>query len=93
MIRESKNGVIADFKVIPRSSRNSVEIQDDLIRVKITAPPVDGKANNAVIKYFSDVLSLPKRNIVILRGETGRQKTLEFSGLNKENFLKKLQKK
>ena len=90
MIQDSKNGVRADVKVIPRSSRNKAEIQNDIVRLKITAAPVDGKANDAVIKYLSGTLSVPKSNIKILRGETGRQKTIEISEIDKETFLKKI---
>jgi len=90
MIRDTKNGVIADFKVIPRSSRNKAEIQDGLIRLKVTAAPVDGKANEVIIKYLSDILSAPKSKISILRGKTCRQKTIEISDMDKESFLKKI---
>lgn len=53
-----------------------VGIHGDRLKIRITAPPVDGKANDHIIKWFSKLFKVPKGDIEILQGELGRQKTL-----------------
>lgn len=55
-----------------------VGIHGDRIKLRITAPPVDGKANEHIIKWFSKLFKVPKGDIAILQGELGRQKTLRI---------------
>jgi len=50
----------------------------DRLKIRITAPPVDGKANEHIIKWFSKLFKVPKGDIEILQGELGRQKTLRI---------------
>ncbi|MEX0758542.1 MAG: DUF167 domain-containing protein [Tistlia sp.] len=60
-----------------------LETRDDgrtRLKVKVTAPPEDGKANAAVIALLARALRLPKRDLVLLRGETARDKTLRIEG-------------
>lgn len=66
-------------KVIPRSSRNEVigEMDDGTLKVKLTAPPVDGAANKALIKLLAVYFGISKSNVRILKGETGRIKVVE----------------
>ena len=55
-----------------------VGIHGDRLKIRITAPPVDGKANDHIIKWFSKLFKVPTGNIEILQGELGRQKTLRI---------------
>lgn len=55
-----------------------------MLKVRLTAPPVDGAANEALIALLAERLGLPKRSISIVRGATGRQKTVEISGMTRE---------
>ena len=70
--------VIVDIKVVPNSSKNEIIKDGERIRVKITAPPVDNKANKFIIEYFSKQLRIPKSNIKIIKGELSREKTVKF---------------
>lgn len=84
-----------NVRVIPRSSRNMLEWQEGeggSIRARLTAPPVDGAANAALIELLAKQLNLPRRNIEIIRGTTGRQKTIEITGLTLEEVKDKLKK-
>lgn len=67
-------------KVIPRSSRNEVvgEMADGVLKVKLMAPPVDGKANEALITLLAKYFKVKKRNVQIVRGETGRMKEIKI---------------
>ena len=52
----------------------------DALKIRLAAPPVDGKANEALIKFFADALGLPKSAVTIKSGQTSRRKALEVSG-------------
>jgi uncharacterized protein len=69
-------------KVLPRSSRNQVVIRDDLVTVKVSAPPVEGAANRALIALLAEKLEVPKRSIGIISGQNSRMKLLRVQGLS-----------
>jgi uncharacterized protein len=81
---EVKTGhVLVRVRVQPRSSSNSVRLaRDGRIRIALTAPPVDGEANRALVKFMADRLGLPKRAIRLVKGETSREKTLRVEGMD-----------
>lgn len=67
------------IRVIPRARRNAVEVQPDgSLRVHTTAAPADGDANAAVIKMLARHLDVPKTSIKIIRGQTARDKVIEY---------------
>jgi len=64
-------------RVIPRASRDQVVgISGDRLKLKLTATPIDGKANAALIRYLADLFGVAKSSISISRGERGREKTV-----------------
>lgn len=70
------------LKVIPRSSRNLVEkISEGEYRVRLTAPPVDGKANEALIKLLAEHFDVPKSAIEIVGGKSSSRKMVDVSGI------------
>jgi len=89
-ISELPDRIRIEIKVQPRSSKNQVAgEQDGALKIKLTAPPVDGEANQALIKYLSTWLKIPKKNITLLKGETSRHKLVEIKGIDKNSLLKK----
>lgn len=71
-----------EIRVLPRASRNEIARQGDgRYRVKLTAPPVEGKANAALVKLLARHLGIPKRDISILAGSSSRTKTIQVAGL------------
>jgi uncharacterized protein (TIGR00251 family) len=69
-------------KVIPGASRNTVcGWQGEMLKVKLSAPPVDGRANDALVEFLAGTLDLPRRAVVLVRGETARQKLVRIDGL------------
>jgi len=70
--------------VIPRSSKNLIEWEEDGLKVHVTAPPVDGAANTALVALLAQYLAVPKRDIQIVRGTAGRSKIVEISGISAE---------
>lgn len=79
--REQGGALVVDVIVQPRASRAGVgPAVGDRLRVSVTAPPVDGKANAAVIEAVADAFSVRRADVTIIRGEMGRRKTLRIAG-------------
>ncbi len=81
--KRTKNGVTVNVKVQPRSSRRGIDIIGDTLKVKLTAPPVDGAANEQLIKILSETLGVGKRSIHIVKGLSSREKVVEIEGVEK----------
>jgi uncharacterized protein len=85
--------MLISVKVIPRSKKNSVEWESgggEGLRVRLTAPPVDGAANEALVGFLAERLGVPKRQVVVVRGATSRQKVVEVLGVSLEDVKIKL---
>lgn len=68
-----------NLRVIPRARQNKIDVDENgVYRVHITAVPVDGAANVAVIKMMAEYFDIPKSQIKIIRGETSRDKVIEI---------------
>jgi hypothetical protein len=79
MLSIKKNSMGVVFKVViqPKSSKNMISgIYGDAVKIKLTAPPVDGAANKMCIKYLSNIMKIPKSRIEILSGHTSRKKNI-----------------
>jgi uncharacterized protein (TIGR00251 family) len=71
--------LILDVHVQPRASRDEiVGYHGDRLKIRIVAPPVDGKANQHLIAFLASVFRVPKRDVVLLAGESGRDKRLKI---------------
>jgi len=91
IIKISNDGVILPCMIQPRSSQNKIiGLYGELLKIKLTAPPVDGKANAALIKYLSKVVDMPRGTMMITGGLTSRRKTVRFSGINIEDLIDKI---
>lgn len=77
---EEKDGcIILNVRVVPRASKDGIQgIMGDALKIRIQAPPVDGKANAYLVKFLSKHWNIPRANIELLSGETGRNKRLHF---------------
>ena len=74
-------GLTLDIQVVPRASRAGVgPWVGDRLRVAVTAPPVDGAANAAVIELLAEAFGVRRAAVSIVRGETGRRKTVRIDG-------------
>jgi uncharacterized protein (TIGR00251 family) len=85
------DGVCLEVQVQPRSSRNQVVgEQDGRLKIKLTAPPVEGEANQALVNFLAQLLQIPKKNVKLLRGESSRHKLIEIMGVNAAELIAKL---
>lgn len=81
-------GLLVNLKISPNASKNEIILADDIVKVKITAQPIDGKANKALIEYLSKLFKVPKTSIVIVKGETSKDKTILFDTFDDEKIKK-----
>jgi hypothetical protein len=80
-IRQSPSGILVDVWVAPRASRDSIGgLHGDRVKVAVSAPPVDGAANEAVRIALAKALGVAKSQVEVVSGQKGRQKTLAVSG-------------
>ena len=77
-------------RVIPSSSKNVLAWEQGTLKARLTAPPVDGAANAALLNLLAERLSVPRRSISIVRGETSRQKTVEIADLTPDEVERRL---
>jgi uncharacterized protein (TIGR00251 family) len=78
-------------RVHPNAARNKVVgVTDGVWQVRVSAPPVKGKANQALITFLSGLLDVGKSRIDIIRGHTTRNKVIAISGLSQEDIMKRL---
>ena len=79
MIKETSDGLLIRIKIVPNSSKNDLIIEDEFIKVKVTAQPIENKANKALVEFLSKKFKIPKTSIQIVKGDTSKEKTLLFS--------------
>jgi uncharacterized protein (TIGR00251 family) len=88
-IRTAGDLLHLDIKVLPGASKNEFTgIKEGRLRVKIAAPPEDGKANGELISFFARALGCAKRDIVLVKGEKSRMKTLGIPLSRREELEK-----
>jgi uncharacterized protein (TIGR00251 family) len=87
-LRIQPDGLLLSVKLQPRASSNEIgEPLGDELRIKVTAPPVDSAANEALIRFLADRLSCPRNRIELLRGATSRHKVVKLQGLTAEEVV------
>ena len=72
MIKEVADGLIVKVKIIPNSSKNDIILEEEFIKVKVTAQPIENKANKALVEFLSKSFRIPKTNIEIVKGDTSK---------------------
>lgn len=85
VIKQTKEGLLVNIKIVPNASKNEIILEDEFIKVRVTAQPVEGKANKALLEFLSKFLKLPKTSIKIIKGETSKEKTLLFCPKDEES--------
>lgn len=87
----NKTGTRLTLKVIPNATKNEVILfSNDVLKIRIAASPVKGKVNREIIKFISQLLSLPRSSLCILKGHKSRDKILYVDGLIPQQLLKQL---
>ena len=90
-IQEKDGSLIIPVRVVPRAKKNEiVGVEGGVLRVRITAPPVRGKANEALVELLAQGLGVRKRQVEIRRGQRARNKTVRVRGLSEKEARKRL---
>lgn len=89
MLKLTNDGILVNLKIVPNSSKNDIVLEDEFIKVKITAQPIEGKANKALVEFLSKKFKIPKTSIEIVKGDTNKEKTLLFktTDAEKQNLI------
>lgn len=92
MLKVTEQGIVLTIKIVPNSSKNDIIIEEDFVKIKITAQPVENKANKALIEFLSKMLKVPKTKIEIIKGLSSKEKTISIlvADIQKQNEIKKL---
>ena len=81
-IKDSAGSVTFQVKVHPRAKKDALTgVHGDALKLALTAPPVEGRANNAVVEFFADLLRLPRSSVTIAAGQTSRNKVVRITGV------------
>jgi uncharacterized protein len=90
-ISPTPTGIQLRLRVQPRASRSELAgIHGDAFRVRVSAPPVDGAANEAVIRLLADLLSVPGSTVQVVAGMTSRSKVVRVEGIGVEQAVQRL---
>jgi len=91
-IRDTPSGATFQVKVHPRARKNAITGEiGDALKVALTAPPIEGRANQACIVFLAEVLNVPRSSVTIAAGENSRLKVIRVAGSTAEQVRRKLQ--
>ena len=84
--RAEEGGVTLGVRIQPRASKNGMaRLEDGTLKIRLTAPPVDGAANEALVAFLSRAFGVARSQVEILSGQTARQKVVRISGISDED--------
>jgi uncharacterized protein len=92
-IRDTAHGATFNIKVHPRAKKDAITGEiGEALKLALTAPPVEGKANEACIRFFAEFLRVPRSSVTIAAGESSRNKVIRISGLTAAQVEERLSK-
>lgn len=90
-INQSGQAVTFSVKIHPRAKKNAITgALGDALKVSLTAPPLEGRANDACIDFFAKLLKLPRSSVTIASGHSSRNKVIRVEGLSAEEMRKRV---
>jgi uncharacterized protein (TIGR00251 family) len=91
-LHDGKNGSAISIRVTPRMAKNEVHsiLDDGTIKIRLTAPPIEGKANKELVRFLSEILEIPASSVEIIAGMTGHDKLVSIIGLDSEKVQQKI---
>ncbi len=91
-IHDTPAGVTFAVKVHPRAQKNAINGEfGDALKVALTAPLVDGRANEACIEFFANLLKVPRSSVTIASGETSRNKVIRVAGIAADDVRRRIE--
>ncbi len=90
-LRESKDGVSFAVKVHPRARKNAITGEvGEALKLSLTTPPVEGRANDACIEFFAKLLNVPRSSVTIASGHSSRNKVIRVAGVTAQQVQDRL---
>jgi len=91
-LHDGRKGAALAVRVTPRASKNEIVeiLSDGTVKVHLTAPPVEGKANMALLKFLANVLDIPIKQLEVVAGATGRDKLISVIDMDADTLHKKI---
>ena len=90
-IKESDQAVAFAVRVHPRARKNAINGEvGDTLKLSLTAPPVDGRANEACVEFFAKLLKVPRSSVTIASGQSSRNKVVRIAGISAEELRKRI---
>jgi len=90
-VHDTPAGATFQVKVHPRARKNAITgAVGDALKVALTAPPVEGRANEACVKFLAEFLNVPRSSVTIAAGESSRQKLIRIAGVRAAQVEEKL---
>jgi len=90
-IRDGPGGASFAVRVHPRSKKNAITGElSDALKISLTAPPVEGRANQACIEFFAKLLKVPRSSVTIASGQTSRNKVIRVAGVTAQYVSERL---
>ena len=87
------NDIVIKIKIVPASSKNKiVGVYNNALKIAITAPPVEGKANKKCITYLAKYFDVAKSKIEIISGQTSKNKLIKIYDISQKEILEKIEK-
>ncbi len=92
-LHDGQRGAALTVRVTPRARRTEVAgiLEDGTLRIRLTAPPIEGRANAALVDYLAEVLGIRKSRIEIVAGEKGLDKIVSITGMAAQEVQRRLQ--
>lgn len=92
-LKETSQGITFAVKVQPRARKNAITGSiGDALKIALTAPPVEGRANQAIINFLADFFDIPRSSVTIAGGATSRLKIIRIAGPSKQVLEERLRK-
>ena len=90
-LSQVSGGVCLNIMVQPRSSKSELAgMQQGRLKIRIAAPPVDGEANDELVRFLARLFGMPKSSVSILQGQRGKQKRVQLAGMSPESVRTRL---
>ncbi len=85
-----RDGILLNFRVSPGARRSSVEgpYGKSVLKLKVAAPPLDGKANAAAVRLLAEFLGVPRSDVTVVRGASSRDKVILIHGVGQDEVQK-----
>jgi len=90
-VHDTPDGAFFAIKVHPRARKNAITGElGDALKVSLTSPPLDGRANQACIEFFAKLLKVPRSSVTIASGQSSRNKVVCVSGLTADEVRRRI---